>query len=369
VSKNHHKKKLSEYRRCMAIREGLSFSDYFDDSVPYEVKPVPSTIPMQEEESDYIGHSDIPTQSKDLFKGLWEVEELKNGYSSFWLDKEGKFYSAGDSHLYWAKDYLKKIKAKNEGFGVSNAMFKLGFLRIYLSKSFKEIIFEYHNNIPSYRQWSALKNSSIELGYNLRDGIRDKQMELTESLLLKNILKDVNRDDKCLFIESMMPDNMDTFKSHLAQLFDYLQKRLKLKTVPKVRLLSDEKNADKVLGKTAYYDCETKTVNLYTTNRHQKDILRSFAHEVIHHWQHENKQLDKNQTKEETSNKDPRYAQNDPWLRQMEKQAYLLGNMLFRDWEDQKKEKDRKSNKKMVEKTSVIGTQYPPRNQTPMTRK
>ena len=46
---------------------------------------------------------------------------------------------------------------------------------------------------------------------------------------------------------------------------------------------------------------------------------------------------------------DPQYAQNDPWLRQMEKQAYLLGNILFRDWEDQKKAKDRKSGKKMVE--------------------
>ena len=33
----------------------------------------------------------------------------------------------------------------------------------------------------------------------------------------------------------------------------------------------------------------------------------------------------------------------------MEKQAYLLGNIIFRDWEDQKKAKDRKSGKKMVE--------------------
>ena len=81
-----------------------------------------------------------------------------------------------------------------------------------------------------------------------------------------------------------MPDNMDTFKSHLAQLFDYLQKKLQLKTVPKVKLLSDEKNADKVLGKTAYYNPDEKLVVLYITNRHQKDILRSFAHEIIHHW-------------------------------------------------------------------------------------
>ena len=174
---------------------------------------------------------------------------------------------------------------------------------------------------------------------------------------------------KSLFIESMMPEDIDTFKSHLAQLFSYLQKELQLRTVPKVKLVSDDKNAAKVLGKTAYYEPETKTVVLYITHRHQKDILRSFAHEVIHHWQHENERLQtssKGGTKEgqgesPKATQDPQYAQKDPWLRQMEKQAYLLGNIIFRDWEDQKKAKDRKSQKKMVEKTMLIGKQYPPK--------
>lgn len=44
--------------------EGLSFSDYFDDSIPYEVKPVPSLVPIEEQ--------DWPIQTKDLFKGLFE---------------------------------------------------------------------------------------------------------------------------------------------------------------------------------------------------------------------------------------------------------------------------------------------------------
>ena len=58
----------------MMQREGLSFSDYFDDSVPYEVKPVPSTIPMEEDEmlepcKNY--GEDYPLRAKDLYKGLW----------------------------------------------------------------------------------------------------------------------------------------------------------------------------------------------------------------------------------------------------------------------------------------------------------
>lgn len=170
----------------------------------------------------------------------------------------------------------------------------------------------------------------------------------------KKFLKEDKSDNRIFILEHMMPQNTDTFKSHLAQLFQYLQKELQLKTIPKVKLLSDQKNADKILGKTAYYEPETQTVYLYETNRHQKDILRSFAHEVIHHWQHENEKLQtisKNTGKEGESpqTQDPRYAQKNPWLRQMEKQAYLLGSIIFRDWEDQKKTQDRKSKKTMVE--------------------
>ncbi len=44
----------------------LSFSDYFSDEVPYEVKPVPSVTPMEEES----------TALKDL------VEDIYNQYET-----------------------------------------------------------------------------------------------------------------------------------------------------------------------------------------------------------------------------------------------------------------------------------------------
>ena len=144
----------------------------------------------------------------------------------------------------------------------------------------------------------------------------------------------------------MKPEKIEEFKLHLGELFNYLRKELKLKSLPKVFLSSDQKNSDKILGKTGYYDPKKKEVHLYTTDRHPKDILRSFAHEVVHHWQHEHEQLEKHIDAQGES--DPKYAQNDPWLRQMEKQAYLLSNIMFRDWEDDKKNSGRKSNKKNV---------------------
>jgi hypothetical protein len=129
------------------------------------------------------------------------------------------------------------------------------------------------------------------------------------------------------------------FKKALASLYKSMSERLNIKDVPRTLLVDSKKNAKLLLGGTGSYNGEDKTIRLYTTNRHPKDVLRTFAHEVIHHWQQQNGKLDE-LYKDKESDKDPQYAQNDPHLRKMEKQAYLLGNVLFRDWEDDEKNKN-----------------------------
>ena len=82
------------------------------------------------------------------------------------------------------------------------------------------------------------------------------------------------------------------------------------------------------LGKTAITTPGTMEIVVYTDMRHPKDILRSLSHELVHHKQNCDGQFD---------NLGPTtdgYAQNDKHLRSMEKEAYLLGNMCLRDWED-----------------------------------
>ena len=73
------------------------------------------------------------------------------------------------------------------------------------------------------------------------------------------------------------------------------------------------------------------SIVLYVTNRHPKDICRSFSHELVHHHQNERGDLEGG----DVSN--PTYAQDDPHMRKMEMEAYLKGNLLFRDWEDKVK--------------------------------
>ncbi len=104
---------------------------------------------------------------------------------------------------------------------------------------------------------------------------------------------------------------------------------LNLKPYPKIKFIdNDIENAEKLLGRTAYYDPNQKLVALYTMDRHPKDILRSYAHELIHHHQNLSNTLNHSNT---TNTND------DDNLEQIEREAYENGNILFRKWEDEKK--------------------------------
>ncbi len=103
---------------------------------------------------------------------------------------------------------------------------------------------------------------------------------------------------------------------------------INLQPYPKVSLRHDSSQDGDYLGKTAYYEPAERRVVVYTAGRHIKDILRSFAHELIHHNQNLEGLL------QQGTAEDPQYAQNDPHMRKMEEDANLRGNMSLRDWTD-----------------------------------
>ncbi len=118
------------------------------------------------------------------------------------------------------------------------------------------------------------------------------------------------------------------FKEAFKALYEDAKEKFDIKQAPKLILRQDEKNADMLFGRTAFYQPDTQTIVVYTTNRHPKDILRSYCHELIHHVQNERGDLKMG----DSSN--PKYAQDDDHLRKMEMEAYLKGNLLLRDFED-----------------------------------
>ena len=125
-------------------------------------------------------------------------------------------------------------------------------------------------------------------------------------------------------------------KEALGEIYKVAKEEFGIQNTPQLHLKNDEENAQGIFGKTAYYDPEEQGITLYITNRHPKDICRSFAHELVHHQQNERGDLGMDDALQLTN---PTYAQDDPHMRKMEMEAYLKGNMLFRDWEDKVKNK------------------------------
>ena len=115
---------------------------------------------------------------------------------------------------------------------------------------------------------------------------------------------------------------------------------------PVIIFESDLENAKNPLGKTAYYNPSNYSFTIYIDNRHPKDIMRSLNHELVHHTQNCAGKFENLGPTEEG------YAQSNPYLREMEEEAYK--DMTFRDWENQRNIKEKKTMKLTEEKLREI---------------
>jgi phosphopantetheine adenylyltransferase len=118
-----------------------------------------------------------------------------------------------------------------------------------------------------------------------------------------------------------------SYPTMLSSLIQYmLSKGMNIQPLPKVKFVdNDIKNSQNFFGKTAYYNPNDKSIILYTYGRHPKDIMRSFAHEMIHHEQNCNGKLGNITTQNTNEEGD---------LPEIEREAYEKGNMMFRNWTD-----------------------------------
>ena len=158
---------------------------------------------------------------------------------------------------------------------------------------------------------------------NFEDFQRYMPVELNEernqvwSILTKTPIEEVKHAE---------PSKFD-YPSMIKSLTEYmLDKGMNIRPLPKVKFVEDDiENAQNFFGKTAYYNPNNRVIVLYTMNRHPKDIMRSYAHEMIHHEQNCNGKL-QNITTQNTNEEGD--------LPEIEREAYEKGNMTFRNWTD-----------------------------------
>lgn len=116
------------------------------------------------------------------------------------------------------------------------------------------------------------------------------------------------------------------YAQYMGSVLEYmLDKKMKITPLPEIKIRHDEDNAKNFFGRTAYYDPNLKEVILFVDGRHPKDIVRSFTHEMIHHMQNLENRLGNIRTTNTTD---------DDHLLKIEQEAYLKGNITFRNWED-----------------------------------
>ena len=117
------------------------------------------------------------------------------------------------------------------------------------------------------------------------------------------------------------------FAPYIASLTQHMMDNgMKLEPLPKIQMIHDDyENGEDLFGKTAYYAPATNLVVLYTYGRHPKDILRSYAHELVHVHQNMEDRLHTINTTD---------VNQDDHLEQLEREAYETGNIMFRSWTD-----------------------------------
>ena len=128
-------------------------------------------------------------------------------------------------------------------------------------------------------------------------------------------------------------------ESHVHGMYDHFESKYGFKKPPTMIFDSDPSNQSNVLGKTAYYDPQSLEIHIFVDGRHPKDVLRSIAHELIHHRQNMEGRLDTD------GYSGPGYYLENDSLKEVEHEAMLDGNATMREYEDtvKYKEKDKMS--------------------------
>ena len=115
------------------------------------------------------------------------------------------------------------------------------------------------------------------------------------------------------------------YEGYITDLVHYINNHgVKLKPYPVIKL--SNRSQEGVFIRTGYYEPDEKVIVLFVKDRHPKDVLRSLAHECIHHNQNLEGRL--------VGYKGDKITE-DNELVTLEAEAYKKGNLLFRSWTEE----------------------------------
>jgi len=126
----------------------------------------------------------------------------------------------------------------------------------------------------------------------------------------------------------MNDKNKKALHEMIQDFYPFAKKEMGFNKPVRIFLSHDIQNAQDPLGKTAYYDPDNMEVKLFYVDRHPKDVLRSLAHELMHHKQNCEGRLGRE------VGEGP--VEENPELSKLEEEANMAG-FIVRKWEEKRK--------------------------------
>ena len=185
--------------------------------------------------------------------------------------------------------------------------------------NFKTIVLSGDPDISGTKARQALLSGNYEaFKHYLPDTLNDaEKQQVVDILTPQTTLSEIETVD----------EQRQLLLGYIQSLNEYMvNDGMNVQPLPRVEIIdNDTKNASDFFGKTAYYNPGTITITLFTMGRHPKDVMRSYAHEMIHHIQNLEERLPQISTT--NTNEDGK-------LEEIEREAYERGNITFRKWTD-----------------------------------
>ena len=233
------------------------------------------------------------------------------------------------------RDYFPSQLKREELFDIVS-MLKDSIVSEKMFNTMDSFINEWLDNIGDTRLTEASSGTAIQPQSALRSEDRAKLVILYNYLfnLTSRLYHTIElKGDKVQVGLKDLEDQKTPYLPYIGSLLEYmLDQKMAITPLPEVKLRRDISEASNFFGKTAHYNPANNEIVLFVEGRHPKDVVRSFSHEMIHHMQNLDGRLGNIGTSD--TNKDNN-------LLELEKEAYLMGNITFRNWEDQIKNENK----------------------------
>jgi len=267
---------------------------------------------LTDEEKDKVWSILTKTPIKELVTQS-EIDDVER-IADEWFEDYG-------IDVVFTKHFLERVNDSRNGKPISaeeledlftQSAEKYGIKLSELPDDYQAVLFKLRNDI----------NLPFALNYDEKND----EMDLVAKTIMRK--KNFQTSNPKLALQEMYAEpSKFSYPPMIKSLTKYmLDKGMNIRPLPKVKFVDDDaENAQNFFGKTAYYDPNNRIIVLYTMGRHPKDVMRSYAHEMIHHEQNCNGKL-QNITTQNTNEEGD--------LPEIEREAYEKGNMTFRNWTD-----------------------------------